>query len=70
MIFEQENYGKSDPVDVAKVKAIYNDMGVRGVCDAYLRNNYDQLQRRVEAHPSKAVHAIWVKYTPYFNHWL
>ncbi|KAL8505239.1 hypothetical protein ACS0TY_016455 [Phlomoides rotata] len=57
-----EHYGKANPNDVAKVKDVYNDINLQGVFAAYESESYEKLERRVEAHPSKAVQAIWERY--------
>ncbi|KAL0407178.1 UNVERIFIED_CONTAM: Farnesyl pyrophosphate synthase [Sesamum latifolium] len=58
-----EHYGKADPADVAKVKALYNDINLQGVYAEYERKSYDRLTRSIDAHPSKAVQATWSRYT-------
>ncbi|KAL0321036.1 UNVERIFIED_CONTAM: Farnesyl pyrophosphate synthase [Sesamum radiatum] len=57
-----EHYGKADPADVAKVKALYNDINLQGVYAEYESKSYDRLTRSINAHPSKAVQATWARY--------
>ncbi|KAI5671283.1 hypothetical protein M9H77_11647 [Catharanthus roseus] len=53
-----EHYGKADPDDVAKVKALYNNLDLQGVFEEYERKSYEKLTSSIEAHPSKAVQAV------------
>ncbi|KAF8409770.1 hypothetical protein HHK36_005849 [Tetracentron sinense] len=53
-----ENYGKVDPANVAKVKAIYKDLDLQGVFAEYESKSYEKLIKFIEAHPSKAVQAV------------
>ncbi|GAV84877.1 polyprenyl_synt domain-containing protein [Cephalotus follicularis] len=53
-----ESYGKADPESVAKVKAIYNELNLKGVFEEYESKSYEKLISSIEAHPSKAVQAV------------
>ncbi|KAL0443067.1 UNVERIFIED_CONTAM: Farnesyl pyrophosphate synthase [Sesamum latifolium] len=53
-----EHYGKADPADVAKIKALYNDINLQGVFAEYESKSYERLTKSIEAHPSKAVQAV------------
>nr|AKJ26301.1 farnesyl pyrophosphate synthase [Paeonia lactiflora] len=53
-----EHYGKADPADVAKVKALYNELDLQGVFAEYENKSYEKLITSIEAHPSKAVQAV------------
>ncbi|KAL0321035.1 UNVERIFIED_CONTAM: Farnesyl pyrophosphate synthase [Sesamum radiatum] len=53
-----EHYGKADPADVAKIKALYNDINLQGVFAEYESKSYDRLTRSIDAHPSKSVQAV------------
>ncbi|XP_011005729.1 PREDICTED: farnesyl pyrophosphate synthase 1 [Populus euphratica] len=53
-----ENYGKADPVNVAKVKALYHELNLQGVFADYESKSYEKLIASIEAHPSKAVQAV------------
>ncbi|XVF28081.1 hypothetical protein REPUB_Repub14bG0164600 [Reevesia pubescens] len=53
-----ENYGKPDPINVAKVKALYDELNLKGVFDEYESKSYEKLISLIEAHPSKAVQAV------------
>ncbi|OMP05192.1 Polyprenyl synthetase [Corchorus capsularis] len=53
-----ENYGKPDPVNVAKVKALYNELNLKGAFEEYESKSYEKLVTSIEAHPSKAVQAV------------
>ncbi|CAL0301078.1 unnamed protein product [Lupinus luteus] len=52
-----ENYGKPDPANVSRVKALYNELNLQGVFAEYESNRYEKLVASIEAHPSKAVQA-------------
>ncbi|XP_021294176.1 farnesyl pyrophosphate synthase 1 [Herrania umbratica] len=53
-----ENYGKPDPVNVANVKALYNELNLKGVFEEYESKSYEKLITAIDAHPSKAVQAV------------
>nr|QDJ94098.1 farnesyl diphosphate synthase [Populus trichocarpa] len=53
-----ENYGKADPANVAKVKALYHELNLQGVFADYESKSYEKLIASIEAHPSKAVQAV------------
>ncbi|ONK78037.1 uncharacterized protein A4U43_C02F13540 [Asparagus officinalis] len=53
-----ENYGKSDPACVTKVKAVYNDLNLQSVFAEYEAASYEQLISSIEAQPSKAVQEV------------
>nr|AIY24422.1 fpps protein [Jasminum sambac] len=53
-----EHYGKDDPADVAKIKAVYNDINLQGVYEEFENKSYEKLTSSIEAHPSKAVQAV------------
>ncbi|KAI3434144.1 uncharacterized protein J3R85_006785 [Psidium guajava] len=54
----EENYGKPDPSNVAKVKALYHEINLQGVFEEYESKSYEKLTTSIEAHPSKAVQAV------------
>ncbi|KAK3432284.1 hypothetical protein EUGRSUZ_E03835 [Eucalyptus grandis] len=54
----EENYGKPDPENVAKVKALYHEINLQGVFAEYESKSYEKLTTSIEAHPSKAVQAV------------
>ncbi|XP_062161452.1 farnesyl pyrophosphate synthase 1 [Alnus glutinosa] len=53
-----ENYGKSDPANVAIVKALYKELDLQGVFAEFESKSYEKLTVSIEAHPSKAVQAV------------
>ncbi|XAR65773.1 Geranylgeranyl diphosphate synthase [Bertholletia excelsa] len=53
-----EHYGRADPADVAKIKALYNDLNLKGVFAEYESQSYDELTTSIEALPNKAVQAV------------
>ncbi|KAG5066853.1 hypothetical protein JHK86_010584 [Glycine max] len=50
----QENYGKLDPENVAKVKALYNELNLQ----EYESGSYAKVVSSIEAHPSKEVQDV------------
>ncbi|CAL9049283.1 farnesyl pyrophosphate synthase 1-like isoform X1 [Musa acuminata AAA Group] len=56
--FLLDNYGKSDPTCVAKVKSIYRDIDLQNVFSEYERTSYERLISAIEALPSKAVQDV------------
>ncbi|TQD92238.1 hypothetical protein C1H46_022208 [Malus baccata] len=55
---ERENYGKPDPENVAKVKALYKELDIEGVFADYESKSHKKLTSWIEGHPSKAVQAV------------
>ncbi|XP_028769934.1 farnesyl pyrophosphate synthase 1 [Neltuma alba] len=53
-----ENYGKPDPANVAKVKALYKELDLQGVFAEYESKSYEKLVSSIEARPNKAVQAV------------
>ncbi|KAH6768763.1 farnesyl diphosphate synthase 1 [Perilla frutescens var. frutescens] len=53
-----EHYGKENPEDVAKIKALYNDLNLQGVFAEFESKSYEKLTSSIEAHPSKSVQAV------------
>ncbi|XVF75149.1 hypothetical protein PTKIN_Ptkin13bG0164100 [Pterospermum kingtungense] len=53
-----DNYGKPNPENVAKVKALYNELNLKGVFEDYESKSYEKLVTSIEAHPSKAVQSV------------
>ncbi|KAJ8761038.1 hypothetical protein K2173_025745 [Erythroxylum novogranatense] len=53
-----DNYGKPDPANVAKVKALYNELNLQGAFEEYESRSHEKLMSSIEAHPSKAVQAV------------
>ncbi|CAI9755082.1 unnamed protein product [Fraxinus pennsylvanica] len=53
-----EHYGKTDAADVAKVKALYNHIDLKGVFLEYENKSYERITSSIEAHPIKAVQAV------------
>ncbi|XP_054779489.1 farnesyl pyrophosphate synthase 1 [Prosopis cineraria] len=53
-----ENYGKPDPANVAKVKALYGELDLQGVFAEYESKNYEKLVSSIKAHPIKAVQEV------------
>ncbi|KAG6641966.1 hypothetical protein I3843_09G108000 [Carya illinoinensis] len=53
-----ENYGKPDPANVTKVKALYKELDLQVVFAEYESKSYQKLTASIEAHPSKAVQSV------------
>ncbi|WVY94643.1 hypothetical protein V8G54_033731 [Vigna mungo] len=53
-----DNYGNADPENVAKVKALYNELNLKSAFEEYESKSYEKLVTSIEAHPSKAVQAV------------
>ncbi|XP_044976763.1 farnesyl pyrophosphate synthase-like isoform X1 [Hordeum vulgare subsp. vulgare] len=53
-----ENYGKSDPACVAKVKALYKELNLERVFSEYERETYEKLISHIEAQPNEVVQAV------------
>ncbi|XP_038991414.1 farnesyl pyrophosphate synthase 1-like [Hibiscus syriacus] len=53
-----ENYGKPDPANIAKVKALYSELNLKGVFEEYESTSYEKLVTSIDGHPSKAVQAV------------
>nr|QEY10177.1 farnesyl pyrophosphate synthase [Scutellaria barbata] len=53
-----EHYGKENPADVAKIKALYNDINLQSVFTEFESKSYEKITSSIEAHPSKAVQAV------------
>ncbi|XP_050216786.1 farnesyl pyrophosphate synthase-like [Mercurialis annua] len=54
-----ENYGKADPVCVAKVKDIYEVLDLQGIYTEYEKNTNKKLTEIIKTHPNKALKALW-----------
>lgn len=44
----EENYGKWDDGKVAKIKAIYNEMGLKSVFEKYEEDSYAEIQEELK----------------------
>ncbi|KAI4296072.1 hypothetical protein L6164_036061 [Bauhinia variegata] len=53
-----ENYGKTNPENVAKVKALYKELNLQHVFAEYESQSYEKLVNSIEAHPSQPVQAV------------
>nr|XP_051225556.1 farnesyl pyrophosphate synthase-like isoform X3 [Lolium perenne] len=53
-----ENYGKSDPASVEKVKALYKELNLEMAFSQYERETYENLTSDIEAQPNEAVQAV------------
>ncbi|XP_020199494.1 farnesyl pyrophosphate synthase [Aegilops tauschii subsp. strangulata] len=57
-----ENYGKSDPESVAKVKDLYKELDLETAFHKYERESYNKLIADIEAQPSKAVQKVLMSF--------
>nr|ADH95185.1 putative farnesyl diphosphate synthase [Aquilaria microcarpa]AND99568.1 putative farnesyl diphosphate synthase [Aquilaria microcarpa] len=53
-----DNYGKDNAENVAKVKALYNELNLKVVFEEYESKSYERLVGAIEAHQSKAVQSV------------
>ncbi|CAO2197944.1 unnamed protein product [Urochloa humidicola] len=53
-----ENYGKSDPVCVAKVKDLYKELNLEEVFHEYERESYNKLITDIKAQPNKHIQNV------------
>uniref|UniRef100_A0ACD5VGZ2 Uncharacterized protein n=1 Tax=Avena sativa TaxID=4498 RepID=A0ACD5VGZ2_AVESA len=53
-----ENYGKSDPACIEKVKALYKELNLEGVFSQYEKETYEKLTSDIDAQPNEAVQAV------------
>ncbi|XP_006284544.2 farnesyl pyrophosphate synthase 2 [Capsella rubella] len=53
-----ENYGKSEPSNIAKVKALYKELDLEAAFMEYEKESYEKLTKLIEAHQSKAIQAV------------
>ncbi|KAK4800823.1 hypothetical protein SAY86_021310 [Trapa natans] len=53
-----ENYGKPDPSNVAKVKALYNELNLQDVFAEYESKSHGRLTAAIGAHPRQSVQAV------------
>ncbi|KAG7547220.1 Isoprenoid synthase domain superfamily [Arabidopsis suecica] len=53
-----ENYGKAEPSNVAKVKALYKELDLEKAFMEYEKESYEKLTKLIEAHQSKAIQAV------------
>ncbi|KAF8678000.1 hypothetical protein HU200_046358 [Digitaria exilis] len=53
-----ENYGKSDPGCVARVKDLYKDLNLEEVFRVYEMNSYNKFITDIEAEPNKAIQNV------------
>ncbi|CAM8944054.1 unnamed protein product [Rhodiola kirilowii] len=53
-----DHYGKDNPEDVSKVKAVYHEIDLQSVFTEYENKSYEKLISEIDSHPSKAVQAV------------
>jgi len=57
-----ENYGKSDPESVAKVKDLYKELDLETAFHKYEQESYNKLIADIKAQPSKAVQKVLMSF--------
>ncbi|KAJ4799265.1 Farnesyl pyrophosphate synthase [Rhynchospora pubera] len=53
-----ENYGKSDPISVKKVKSLYQELDIQGIFSKYEAESYEKLLSAIEAQSSSVMREI------------
>ncbi|CAA0815446.1 Farnesyl pyrophosphate synthase 2 [Striga hermonthica] len=53
-----EHYGKENPADVSKIKALYHELNLQRIFLEYEAKSYDRLTSSIEAIPRKPVQAV------------
>ncbi|CAA0829962.1 Farnesyl pyrophosphate synthase 2 [Striga hermonthica] len=53
-----EHYGKDNPADVSKIKALYHELNLQGIFFEYEAKSYDRLTSSIKAIPRKPVQAV------------
>lgn len=56
----QENYGQKDAEKVARVKALYEELGLRGVFLRYEEDSYSRLRGLIQQHAAPLPPAIFL----------
>uniref|UniRef100_A0A7N0UNJ4 Farnesyl diphosphate synthase n=1 Tax=Kalanchoe fedtschenkoi TaxID=63787 RepID=A0A7N0UNJ4_KALFE len=57
-----EHYGKDNPEDVSKVKALYHELDLQSVFTEYENKSYEKLISEINSHPSKAVQDVLMSF--------
>ncbi|XP_009870537.1 PREDICTED: farnesyl pyrophosphate synthase, partial [Apaloderma vittatum] len=60
LMFSQENYGCKEPEKVAKVKELYESLGMRAAFQEYEESSYRRLQDLIEKHASRLPKEIFL----------
>ncbi|CAA0829964.1 Farnesyl pyrophosphate synthase 2 [Striga hermonthica] len=55
---QYEHYGKDNPADVSKIKALYHELNLQGIFFEYEAKSYDRLMSSIKAIPRKPVQAV------------
>lgn len=59
-MFSQENYGCKDPEKVAKVKELYETLGMRAAFQEYEESSYQRLQELIKQHATRLPREIFL----------
>lgn len=59
-MFSQENYGHKEPEKVAKVKELYEALGMRAAFQEYEENSYRRLQELIQKHAGRLPQEIFL----------
>ncbi|XP_078064354.1 farnesyl pyrophosphate synthase, partial [Mustelus asterias] len=57
-----ENYGRSDPEKTAKVKALYEELGLRGIYAQYEEQSYQRLLAVINQHCTKLPREVFLTF--------
>lgn len=59
-MFSQENYGRKEPEKVAKVKELYDTLGMRAAFQEYEESSYGRLQELIGKHANRLPREIFL----------
>lgn len=59
-VFSQENYGRKEPEKVAKVKQLYETLGMRAAFQEYEESSYRRLQDLIAKHANQLPREIFL----------
>ena len=59
-MFSQENYGCKEPEKVAKVKELYDTLGMRAAFQEYEESSYQRLQELIKKHADRLPREIFL----------
>jgi farnesyl diphosphate synthase len=54
-----ENYGQHDEKKVAKIRELYNEIGLRSIYELYERESYESIRAEIEQLPTNISHTIF-----------
>ncbi|GCB85393.1 hypothetical protein scyTo_0026041, partial [Scyliorhinus torazame] len=57
-----DNYGRDDPEKTAKVKALYEELDVRGIYTRYEKQSYQRLLTLINQHCTKLPREVFLAF--------